>query len=95
MLIQKKPILLEAITFEELVDFGRLSGTRHIHGGMPWSFEYAGHPITHENDDCYLIPTEEGVMKMQRGDLLIIGVEGEIYPIKRAIFDKTYDIVSH
>lgn len=95
MLVRKKAIEVEAITFEELVDFGRLAAGKHIHNGMPWSFEYAGHPITHENDDCYLIPTLEGTMRMERGDLLIIGVEGEIYPIKRSIFDKTYEIVSH
>lgn len=49
------------------------------------------HHITHENDDCYLIPTLEGTMRFNRGDMLITGVQGEIYPCKRDIFDKTYE----
>src|SRR5688572_10568559 len=53
---RKKPVIVEAITFEELVDYGKASGA-NIVNGMPWSFEYKGQPITHENDDCYIIPT--------------------------------------
>lgn len=94
MKVRKKPVEVEAITFEELVEFGKASAGHHIHNGVPWSFEYKGKPITHENDDCYLIPTLEGTMKFQRGDMLITGVNGEIYPCKREIFDKTYEIVS-
>ena len=62
-----------------------------INGGMPWSFTYAGHQISHKNDTCYLIPTLEGTMKMGRDDMLITGVKGEIYPCKRDIFEATYD----
>lgn len=88
----KKPLEIEAITFDELVEHGRASTTAaNLRNGMPWSFEYAGHPITHENDDCYLIPTLEGTMKFMRGDMLITGVKGEIYPCKLDIFEATYD----
>lgn len=85
----KKPVVIEAITFDELVQHGIDSGANCIRG-MPWSFQYAGHPITHENDDCYIIPTLEGHMKMGRTDMLITGVAGEIYPCKLEIFEKTY-----
>ena len=86
---QKKPIQVRAITFEALVTHGRKAGGYGANG-MPWSFTYEGQPITHENDDCYLIPTLEGTMKFQRGDMLITGVKGEIYPCRRDIFDATY-----
>jgi len=93
---RKKPVVITAITFDQLVTHGtercKAEG-RHsnIVNGMPWSFSYAGHPITHESDDCYLIPTLEGTMKMGRDDMLITGVKGEIYPCKRDIFEATYE----
>lgn len=90
----KKPVTVEAITFDELVAHGRLHGGACIIGEMPWSFDYKGQPITHENDDCYLIPTLEGTMRFNRGDMLITGVQGEIYPCKLDIFNTTYEPVS-
>lgn len=90
MKFRKKPVVIEAITFDELVNHGVAAGA-NIVGGMPWSFNYAGRPISHENDDCYLIPTLEGTMKMGRDDMLITGVAGEIYPCKRDIFAATYE----
>ena len=96
MFYRKKPVTVEAITFDELVELGRnaahLAGTS-LQDGMPWSFTYRGQPITHESNDCYLIPTLEGVMRFERGDMLITGVQGEIYPCKRDIFDATYERV--
>lgn len=94
---RKKPVVITAITFDQLVAHGtdrcKAEGRQsNIVNGMPWSFSYAGHPITHENDDCYLIPTLEGTMKMGRDDMLITGVKGEIYPCKRDIFEATYDL---
>ena len=89
---RKKPVEIEAITFDELIQYGRDNGAT-IFDGMPWSFEYKGHPITHENDECYLIPTLEGIHNMTPQDMLITGVKGEIYPCKIDIFNETYDAV--
>lgn len=89
---RKKPVVVEAITFEELVKHGKLNGGNMV-SGMPWSFDYKGYPITHENDNCYLVPTLEGTMRFDRGDMLITGIKGEIYPCKPDIFAMTYDIV--
>lgn len=91
MKFKKKPVIVEAITFDELVLHGKSAGANIGPNDMPWSFHYQGQPITHENDDCYLIPTLEGIMKFWRGDMLITGVHGEIYPCKREIFEKTYE----
>lgn len=88
-LFTKKPVTIEAITFEELVSIGR-EQQPEISSSMPWSFDYKGHHITHENDECYLIPTLEGDMKFTPNDMLITGVNGEIYPCKKDIFEKTY-----
>lgn len=87
---RKKSVVVEAITFDELVAHGHAQVWTGA-GEMPWSFEYEGQQITHENDECYLIPTLEGTMKFTPGDMLITGVQGEIYPCKRVIFDATYD----
>lgn len=99
MKVRKKPVVVEAITFDELVAYGLLESKKSsannvpVVRGMPWSFQYQGQPITHENDDTYIIPTLEGSMHFKRGDYLITGVKGEIYPIKKEIFDETYEIV--
>jgi hypothetical protein len=93
MKFRKKPVVIEAITFDELVEYGRKNGDANIVNGMPWSFDYNGHPITHEDDNCYLIPTLEGTMRFERGDMLISGVKGEIYPCKLDIFKATYEVV--
>jgi hypothetical protein len=89
-LFRKKPVVIEAITFSELVEYGRSHAT-NIVNGMPWSFDYKGHPIIHENDRCYLIPTLEGTHNMTPADMLITGVKGEIYPCKIDIFTATYE----
>jgi len=90
MKYRKKPVTIEAITFDQLVDHGKTHGGNIVEG-FPWSFSYQGNPITHENNDCYLIPTLEGSMRFNRGDMLITGVKGEIYPCKADIFAATYE----
>ena len=39
------------------------------------------------------IDTREGTVVGDSGDYLIVGVEGEIYPCGREIFEKTYEEV--
>jgi hypothetical protein len=90
MKFRKKPVEIEAITFNELVEYGKANGG-NIVNGMPWSFRYQNQPITHENDSCYLIPTLEGTMKFTPDDMLITSVQGEIYPCKSDIFEMTYE----
>ena len=40
------------------------------------------------------IKTLEGIMVAKTGDYIIRGVEGEIYPCKPDIFEKTYEVTS-
>ena len=39
------------------------------------------------------VETMEGTMKGKKEDWLIVGVNGEMYPIDNEIFKKTYDLV--
>ena len=41
-----------------------------------------------------MIKTEEGVMRFQKGDWIIKGIEGEIYPCKNSIFQKSYTLAN-
>lgn len=54
---------------------------------------YAHIPRTKMLDPQLRINTLEGHMIARPGDLIIRGVEGEIYPCKPAIFAKTYEPV--
>lgn len=92
MKYRKRPVEVEVLTFEELVQYGIDSGANLVNG-MPWSFTFNGYPITHENDYLYKISTLEGIMDMSISDYLIVGVHGEIYPCKKDIFEKTYEKV--
>ena len=38
------------------------------------------------------IPTLEGTMKANKDDMIIQGVNGEFYPCKQDIFEKTYEL---
>lgn len=90
-LYRKKPLIIEAISFNEFVEFGK-NNTNNIVNGMPWSFKFNDYNITHENDECYLIPTlEADTQKMTPDDMLIIGIKGEIYPCKLDVFERTYE----
>ena len=89
---RKKPVVIEAITFDGLMDYGKsVLHKGSLRNNLPWSFEYKGHPISHETDECYLIPTLEGTHNMTPQDMLITGIQGEIYPCKIDIFEQTYE----
>lgn len=40
------------------------------------------------------VETLEGVLHYAKGDVLMTGAFGEHYPIKRAIFEDTYDVLT-
>lgn len=93
MKFRKKPVVIEAITFDELVAHGIASGAELVNG-VPWSFDYNGQHMSHEHDGLYLSPTLEGEMQFSRDHMLITGVSGEVYPCRRDIFDATYEPVT-
>lgn len=46
-----------------------------------------------DEDGNYVIETLEGKMRVRDGDWRLIGVEGEKYPCKDSVFQKTYEAV--
>ena len=86
----KKPVEVEAITFEELVRIGAENADTVV-DGMPVKFMYNGYVIRQYDSNSYTIPTLEGDFLMTKDDMLITGVNGEIYPCKKEIFEKTYE----
>jgi len=84
MKFRKKPVVIEAIQFTgkncfEIFDFiGR--------GELIYNLEL-------QNTDWPVIPTLEGAMTASPNDWIIKGSNGEFYPCKPDIFEKTYEAV--
>lgn len=86
MKYRKKPVIIEAIQFEDNSD--RIIEIHEFMGGDTIRVNYE------DKDNPYLkIETLEGVMKASVGDYIIKGVNGEFYPCKPDIFEKTYERV--
>ena len=43
-------------------------------------------------DEPFRVETLEGTMTGKAGDWLVVGIHGEMYPIDKEIFEKTYDL---
>ena len=43
-------------------------------------------------DEPFEVETMEGILRGKKGDWLMVGVSGEVYPCDREIFEKTYDL---
>lgn len=44
-------------------------------------------------DEPFEVQTMEGTLRGKKGDWLMIGINGEMYPCDREIFEKTYTIL--
>ena len=77
-----KPMIVEAMTFDELIQYG-LTQTENVYNNMPWSFEYMGVPITHETDDCYIIG---GTERFTKNHLLVMK-DNEISVVEKDAFE--------
>jgi len=79
---RKKPVVVEAIQFT-----GSYESYRNIanaFGGVSY------HPWKSPN---LMVWTPEGTMEARPGDYIVRGVAGEVYPVKREIFEATYEPV--
>ena len=43
--------------------------------------------------EAFQVETLEGIMNGKQGDWLMIGINGEMYPIDQDIFNLTYDLI--
>lgn len=86
MKFRKKPVLIEAIQFNNLDDYIRI---------IVWmkKSEFTSAEEVRYETPLMLIPTLEGMMAANPGDWIIRGVKGEFYPCKPDIFAATYEPV--
>ena len=88
---RKKPVIIEAIQWDgfnlqEIKNFVGESLEYYINDAA-WQVG-KGRPHVHME-----IKTLEGVMTAIVGDFIIKGINGEFYPCKSDIFEKTYEAV--
>lgn len=88
MKYRKKPVIVEAITFQEFIDHIKETTQEPY-----WRISYQGVDIYRKNDKYYFMPTLEGIHNFTPSDMLITGIEGEVYPCKIDIFEKTYELI--
>ena len=79
---RKKPVVVEAIQYFDRPEYMKLVADFVDDSAVP-------DPITGD----LMITTLEGIMRCCDGDWIIKGVNGEFYPCKPDIFDKTYELV--
>lgn len=80
---RKKPVVIDAIQFTGNNQSKLMAWVIELDARVHWHFH-----------DCVVdIPTLEGTMTASSGDWIICGVNGEFYPCKPDIFDKTYERV--
>lgn len=89
MKFRKKPIVIDAVPASELIDNAQ-SDWESLPAWIKEAYDKGGMVFTSESIH---IPTLEGTMRADRGDWVICGVAGEIYPCKPAIFEATYEEV--
>lgn len=88
---RKKPVIIEAIQWTgntmEIIQF---CGNKCSYNVNDTSWR-AGKGIPHEE---LIIHTLEGDVVASRNDCIIKGINGEFYPCKPDIFEKTYELIS-
>lgn len=84
MKYRKKPVEVEAWHFTDEMKDRVYNEVRQYQSNIYASFEEKTKP-------CLMIPTLEGEMRASIGDYIIKGVNGEFYPCKADIFEKTYE----
>ncbi len=87
---KKKPVVIEAIKWD-----GTLTGKHYIDLLFQ---DLCTTSITYNKQDnivsAWFIGTVIGHCRVSNGDYIIRGVNGEYYPCKPEIFEKTYDAVN-
>lgn len=78
---RKKPVVIEAVQYH--------------HGEQPHDLaqDHLEGRIDYHEDGTMSVMTLEGQMRAESGDWIIRGVNGELYPCKPDVFEKTYEPV--
>lgn len=80
---RKKPVEIDAVCWDQGLDVYDQVERWAADSNMTIS----------SSDGCLFIDTLEGTMRADKGDWVIRGVKGELYPIKDDIFRETYESV--
>lgn len=86
---KKKPVIIEA--FKWTGDINQTEEPDWIVRAIMNGTVFFPNKETEEVKLC--INTLEGTMTANRGDYIIQGINGELYPCKPDIFDKTYEVI--
>jgi hypothetical protein len=82
MKFRKKPVVIDAVQW-----IGEIGPIHDLGAGytLVW--------VVHLQDGALSIETLEGTLRCNRGDWLIKGIKGEMYPCRDDIFRATYEAV--
>lgn len=80
MKFRKKPVVIEAVQWNG----NNLAEIESFLGAIKYPIDAMG----------IIISTLEGNMVASVGDFIIKGINGEFYPCKPEIFEKTYEVVN-
>lgn len=89
MKYRKKPVIIEAFQFDG--DLQDRAGTFYVPEWAEKAYKDGTMYFTGPAHELY-IDTLEGTHHASVGDYIIRGVNGEIYPCKPDIFQKTYEM---
>ena len=96
---RKKPIVIEAVQYKIIKEipckFGvhKESNSLDIATFMKKQIPYIVH--FDQRGEYINIATLEGTMRADIGDYIIKGINGEFYPCKPDIFEKSYELVEN
>ena len=96
MKFRKKPIVIEAFQMTLERRFNNIDWPQWLHEA--WNKpDLSEGALTIDPDDTkrekLVMGTLEGVHRILWGDWIIKGINGELYPCKPDIFEKTYELV--
>jgi hypothetical protein len=80
---RKRPVVIEAVQWQGKIII--------CPPGPEWLIKAQEKGIIALAGDILIIKTLEGEMKASKDDWIIKGVNGELYPCKPDIFEKTYE----
>ena len=82
---RKKPVEIE------FMQFNNIDNAHYI---SQWTAGKIKYKVSRKFDIGYMyIETLEGTMTASLGDYIVKGVNGEFYPVKSDIFNKTYEVI--
>lgn len=79
--VRKKPMIVEAIQFTGNNKFDICEFVK----GQKFDIEF--------DDEFIKINTLEGTMIATKGNWIIKGIKGEVWPVREDIFNETYEII--